>query len=211
MLSANLRRETSHWMELARLTPDDAERAQALERAENLLRKTKQAFGASQPEDMWKHVDPDLGHVLVEQHEVQEAADLLAPLVDEKKANRDTAYDYARALAGWIEYVPAQNGGQPQIRQIPGVGGAEAFEKASATLQSLEQAADNWTPDDYRYRTLLIHAYWQYGQLDGKKLDVAKGQLRLLSTPLGPTFSEGNLAPPDETRQKLMWLQEKLK
>lgn len=192
----NMRAESRHWMELGEWA-----------KAEALLRKLVTQFGASQAADVEKYVVPDLGEALMRQYKVQEAADTLAPLVEAKTANRNTARLYALCLVGWLDHT--EENGKLVIKQVKGVGGPEGFSTGTDILNQITEASEKWEQDWYGLKLELIYGYHQWGALDGKKLETARGQIDFLITNLGPQFQHEKISEP--LRQKFLWLAGELK
>ena len=192
----NMRSESRHWMDLGEYA-----------RAEALLKRIQAQFSETEAEDIEKFVLPDLGAALAAQYKVQEAADVLAPLVDAKRASRDTARIYAHTLIGWLE--TEEKDGQTVVMQIKGVGGAENFAKGTDILNQITEATEKWENPWYDLKSELIFGYHQWGSIDGKKLDTARSQIEFLITNLGSQFKNEKIAEP--LRQKYLWLAKELK
>jgi hypothetical protein len=192
----NMKTEASHWMELRDWAT-----------AEELLKRIVQRFGEEEAEDIDKLVLPKLGEALLMLDRPQEAAEVLAPLVDAKKATRRTAQLYGRALAGWVEYVEPADG-QPSVQVHPGVADVASVEKAVEVLRQLDGVAEKWTTDWFDYKFDMLYAYYVWSQDDGKKIDPVKSQLEFISSPvnLGSTFKHELM--PEPLRQKYLWLQD---
>lgn len=192
----NLRQESKHWMEL-----------QEWAQAETVLRRLVSTFGgegSAEAADVQKFVLPDLGKALIRQQKVDECARVLKPLVDQKIATRETGQVYALALCGWAVYDEEQD----RVVEIPGVGGSdEVFDAGTQLLAKLEASETKWTPPWYELKFDQTYAWYQWGQIDGKKLDTARSGLNSLSTQLGRDFAEIEDVP---TRKKFLWLQERL-
>lgn len=197
---ANMRRESTHWVELGEWKT-----------AEELLKRILLQFGsdASVEETILKGVMPDLGEALVRQYKVQEAADVLAPLnaKDAKhRATKSTATNYARVLTGWVEMTTAPDGKLGAPKEVPGIGGAENFERGAVIINQLAGSAEKWTQDWFRYKFDQIYAFHQWSKLDSKKAEVAKTEIGFISNPtnLGPQFRNDQM--PEDLRQLYVWL-----
>jgi outer membrane protein assembly factor BamD (BamD/ComL family) len=194
----NMRGESRHWMKL-----------QEWAKAEELLYRIKTEFEGSESDtDVHKYVIPDLGTALLRQYKVEDCAKELGPLVDAKQANRNTARTFALALTGWLEDELDDNG-QIVIKQAQGAGGTEGFEKATEIINQLAEASEKWEKDWYGYKLDQIYAYYQWGQLDGKKLETARNNIGFLVSNLGAQFKHEQIDEP--TRQKFVWLNGQLK
>jgi hypothetical protein len=194
-----MRQESRHWIDLEEWAT-----------AEELLIRIKNQFtGTESDADVRKYVLPDLGLALLKQYKVEEAADELRELVENKEANRPTARIYALALAGWLE--AEEDGGQIVIKQAPGVGEEDGYAAATEILNQLTEATETWQTDWFQGKLDLIYAYYQWGQIDGKKLETAKTQIEFLANPanLGAQFQHELM--PEPLRQKYLWLYGELK
>jgi tetratricopeptide (TPR) repeat protein len=204
----NMRAESKHWVELGEW-----------ETAEELLRRIHASEEFRQDpktaEDLESYVVPDLGKVLVQLHKVREAAELLKPLVESKKANTETAQNYARALAGWIE-VARDEGGRSSIVEVPGVGGEASFEAAWPIFDQLATRIGrdaSWEPPWYEHKIDLIYTYYRWSQIDAKRREVAERMMSgELQPALGSQFDQGSKEklPTEEQKLKLLWLRDKL-
>ena len=157
-----MRNESKHWVELGEF--NDAERA---------LLAMHDTFrdDAEMAKSMVTHVLPDLGHVLLENHKVEEAKEVLAPLVVAPGASpsKDTVIDYCRSVSGWL--IGGGNG--DQVSEVPGAGGSE--EEWQAAVDSLHKIwqRDKWECQWYEYRLMHLWTYYQWGKADSRKSDSA--------------------------------------
>ncbi|MFT5688731.1 MAG: tetratricopeptide (TPR) repeat protein [Planctomycetota bacterium] len=200
----NMRRETSLWSEL-----------EEWELAEAIARRTAEVH-ADRDEDLRRHVIPDLGHALLRQKRVAEAFEALDPIVpdpdSETKGAPGPVLDWCLAVTGWVE------GTSTQMAEVPGIGNAENFLKASKHLLSLEQRAiarsDKWSCEYLAARLDRAYCYYRWGQIDSAHLAVAKSQIEFLQGELGPRIDAGleKRCNGDDTVQKrLLWLYSKVR
>ena len=190
----NLRRESTHWMELSEWV-----------KAEEDLRKLVELFGEDpkESESVDKYVRPDLGKALLRQQKVEDAVSYLKPLIEAEQANRETARVYALGLVGWAEWVD-----EDTVGEIPGIGTAEAFKEGSEILGQLANAETKWELPWYRARFDWFYGYTKWGALDGKKLETARSELRKMHVTLERDWS---LVNDPILQKKFEWLWEKLK
>ena len=196
----NLRIESRLWTEL-----------EEWETVKRLLTGTLSRFGSDESAEVQKtlttSVKPELAHALLELKEVRDAAKLLTELMADpaKPPGSKTQRNYSRAISGWIE------GDESEIIEIPGVGGEEAFTAAAAILIKLAKRAESFDSDWYTLKFELAYTYYQWSQIDGKKLQSAKNVVGTLKSDLStglPEITEtcGN----DILRQRFLWLDKKL-
>ncbi|MCC7013026.1 MAG: hypothetical protein IT454_10730 [Planctomycetes bacterium] len=190
----NMRTESRHWMDLGEWAT-----------AEELLTRIVNQFAKDTKleEDFQKYVYPDLGEALLLQHKAEAAMTALAPLMAESakfKANRNTAYDYIRAVVGYPEWDGKK------IQQHAGAGASiEDFDKAFKPLNQLVEGTEKWTKDWYQFKALQIFALTRAAQFNGKRMDDAKSAMAWMQTQLGAQqFKHENM--PEETRQLFLWL-----
>ena len=126
-------------------------------------------------------------------------------MTETKKATRETATTYARALGGWME---TEAGTPIKIVAVPGVGGPEAFKDASDIYVKLEGAFTKYSAEWYENKFSLYYVNYLWSQIDSKRLDYVKGELKKFSSDLGAGFEHENIAPP--LRAKYKWLSEKV-
>ena len=161
-----IRNESKHWIDLGEFT--EAERV-LLHMHDTFRDDTQMA------DTMVSHVLPDLGHVLLENHKVEEAKEVLAPLVVAPGASpsKDTVIDYCRSVSGWL----IGGGDGDQVSEVPGAGGSE--EEWQAAVDSLHKIwqRDKWECQWYEYRLMHLWTYYQWGKSDSRKTDSAESQL----------------------------------
>jgi hypothetical protein len=191
---ANMRRESRLWMDLGDWAA-----------AEALLERIVVQFEATEAKDIDKFVRPDLGEALMRQHKVADAAEILAPLVEAKVADRDTARNYALVLSGWLDY----GDGKPVLQQVAGLGGPGNLERAAQILDQITEGTEKWEPEWYRLKAEQIYVYVLWGALDGKKLETARDQIQFLITNVGAQFQDDKIDEP--LRAKFAWLAKELK
>jgi thioredoxin-like negative regulator of GroEL len=195
-----MRNESLLWLELREWA-----------KAEEILARAVKAFGDDPDpkvqDDLKRFFLPDLAHAQLKQKKVREAADLLVRLMDETATpSRQTARDFAAAMTGWVE------GEGREVVEVPGIGGAENLEKAAGILVKLANSEDKWTASWYELKFDVAYAYYQWGQVDGKKLVSAKEQIEQLQTDLSDDLAGIREAcgGDDTLRQRFLWLLSKL-
>jgi tetratricopeptide (TPR) repeat protein len=195
-----LRSESKLWLELEEWAE-----------AEKVLARAAKAFGDSQdPVDLSiirSFVLPDLAHAKLRQKKTREAAELLGTLMaDNDSPSRQTAHDFCMATSGWVE------GKDREIVEVAGLGGAENLERAAELLIKLAQSIDKWEMPWYELKFDLAYTYYQWGKIDGKKLESAKRQINQLQSDLTADLTRiRDTADGDDTlRQRFLWLLGKL-
>lgn len=206
----NLRRESVHWVELAEWAT-----------AEEVLKRIRTVFGMdpTYAADMPKFVLPDLGVALMRQYKVQEAADVIVPLMalETPKATRDTARNYVRVVSGWVELPDLGGGKYGNPKEVPGVGevgkakdaqGKEnprSFEAAAIIVNQLA-STDKWTTEWFGYKFDQTYLFHQWSKLDSKQAEHAKSTIDYLANPtnLGTQFRHEQM--PEDLRQLYVWL-----
>lgn len=182
---AGLRRESSHWMDLAEYA-----------KAEIALEKLRAEFASSTDEkiksDMVKYVLPDLAHALLQQHKVTPAHEILLALMDDPtdKPGKRTGLDYCRSVTGWVE------GEGTDVELVAGAGQTEAeYQRATETLAAIAQSVDaKWTCEWYAYQFQLAWSFYAWAtqdwspNKDTKKKDTAQRTLKVLVGELGSQF-----------------------
>jgi hypothetical protein len=199
----NMRRESQLWKEL-----EDWPKAEAL------LKKIQAKFETGPDADSVKNfILPDLAVALYRQQKMQEAADLLAPMVDEKRATAALTLIYARAIAGYAEQVVEE--GKPRtMHVVPGLGGVENFTKAAELFGKLLETEKNsgagaWRPEWLRIKFDQIYCLHLWSKLDSKRTESREAQMKLVQTEFGgPDFSSLQDA---ETRAMYIWLTGQMK
>jgi tetratricopeptide (TPR) repeat protein len=199
---------------------------QALEEwgeTERVLSETVRRYGETDDADLRDKLQrrelPALGNALIRLERVEEAAEVLRPLVpadpDEKKPAlkpaATTVANLARALGGWVE------GEGRTVREVPGLGGEENIQLALKwwrKLLSAQGAKEKWVEDWYELKFMTIYTTYQWGLEDSARIDSARNLLRQLETDLeDPDLmlireaSGGD----DTLRQRFLWLQRKLR
>ncbi len=178
-----LREESKLWMDV-----------EAWEQAKETLELIVTKFGGEQEraDDLYKFVNPDLGHVLLELEDVRGAYAVLAPLmppIDEtnppRRPTSSTVEDFCRALGGWVD------GGPNEIVEHPGVGGAENLDLATKWWAKVVLASDTWTCEWYDLKFHQAYLYYQWSLIDSNKRTVVKDLIASLQTNLGETFEGG--------------------
>lgn len=187
----NLRAEAGHWMDLSEW-----------QKAEALYETIVQRFGAGpEADEIQKLVVPNLADAYLMLHKPAKVVEVLAPQVDAKKASRNGARTFARALAGWAHYSA-----DGAVEVETGQGTVEELEKATGLLYQLESAVQSWTADWYAYRFDRLYAYYVWSKLDSKKLEYLKSELSTMSNDnaLGRQFKHEQMSEPQ--RQLYLWL-----
>ena len=189
-----MRKESKLWLELGEW-----------EKAEKILARLVDAFPNSPDlKTLWL---PDLAHAQLRQKKTRQAAELLVRLIEENDSpSRQTARDFCMAMSGWLE------GTDRDIVEIPGLGGEENLERAAALLVKLAKGSEKWLTPWYELKFDLAYTYYQWGQIDGKKLESARSQIAQLQSDLSSDLSEiREAADGDDTlRQRFLWLKNKL-
>lgn len=195
---SNLRRESQLWMDLGEWA-----------KAESLLRKIVSKFSSGESADqIAPYIVPDLGLALFRQDKLKECADLLAPLVDEKKATLETTATYARALTGYAELTRDEDGRQRGVRVVAGVGTPESLKTGTELLGKLLETVKNregaWSPVWLGMKFDQVYALHAWSKLDSNRLDLAKSQVTMLQVEYGgdnlPNLQDADL------RAKFAWL-----
>lgn len=206
----NMQRESSHWMELGEWAT-----------AEELLKRIRSRFGedTSLADKFRKDILPDLGTALARQYKVQEAADVLAPLnpkpppkdsketLDPKlRPTKTTAWTYARVLTGWVEMNTDANGNLLGPKEVPGVGGADNFQRGAEIINQLAGSAEKWTAEWFRLKFDQAYLFHQWSKIDSKQAEVPKRELGFIggTANLGTTFRHPEM--PEDLRQLYVWL-----
>jgi hypothetical protein len=178
--------------------------------AEEVLRRIAQWFvGDAEHERVVQFVLPDLGRALLAQRKSQAAAEVLKPLVEGGTATRESAHDYARALAGWVECSVESDGAAGAIVEVPGVGGAASFATALDLFERLiASSSARDTSEGYALEFDALYARRQYARIDRRQLAPARQELAALRDQLGPDFAHAGV--PADLRRKFAWLAEAL-
>ncbi len=192
----NLRTEAKHWMDLGEYAT-----------AQELLAGMLETFGqAGEGQDLERLVLPELGQALLHLGRPRECAQVLRAQVEGGRATRKTAQCYARALAGWVDYVEPAEGGQGEIVLLAGLGDPPSLAKAAEIFRQLEGSAEEWSSEWLDCRFDLLYASLVGSELDGKPLQSLQRALEFVGRAnLGPSFEHGRM--PEGLRQKYLWLQ----
>jgi hypothetical protein len=197
----NMRTESRHWKDLGELDKTKA----VLERMITVFKDDPAAA-----EDLEKFVKPDLGEVHLLQDDAQAATEILKPLMagDAKvRASRDTAYNYAISVTGWLTFDETSK----TVREHLGSGtNTKDFEAALEPVNQLADATEKWTADWYRYKAAQIYGYLRWAQHDGNRLDTAKNLMGYMATQLGAQQYKHEHMP-EHLRQIYLWLASKLR
>jgi hypothetical protein len=156
---------------------------------------------------------PDLADALLHLERVQDAFDLVAPLVPDPDVEgaggptEQTVEVYCRAVAGWVTGDPRN----PTV--VPGVGGAENYAKAGPWWRKLSNSHEKWLDCDW-YRTEFSRAwtYFQWGKEDSAQSDVAREIVQVIRAETGAGFDyvQENCGGDNELRDKFRWLSSQL-
>ena len=137
-----------------------------------------------------RSIVPDHAIALLELKRVQEAYDLLSPMMPDRNAEGVTQptagaiMAYGRTVAGWLE----GDANNPTI--VPGVGTPEDYSKAVQWTQKLAGQFDRFEPEWYPSQAQLGMLYLSWGRLDSSKREFAKKQLSSINSSFGPTYRE---------------------
>ena len=192
----NMRLEAQHWIELGEYAP-----------AVSVLERMRTAFSddPANAENVTKFVLPDLGFALRKLKRVEEAAGVLAPIVETGTATLETARDYALCLTGWAEFDGAQ-----LVEIVPGVAAdSTGFEQGAAKLVQIVNTLTKWELPWYQAKFDLAMAYSRWSEIDSAKKQSAKAQLENVIPDLG---GEGFPHIEDEAmRAQWVWLWQRVK
>lgn len=196
----NLKLEAGHWIELG-----------AWAEAETVLALAAQRFGDALPEDVARNVLPKLGEALLRLERPAEAAAVLEPLVDGGEAARSTVQTWARALTGWVDAAPAEDGRAIEIRAHPGEGGELSFRRGIHAFRKLAEGSEPWSAEWLECEFDRLYAAFAASTSDPTGLEPVRTELELLAgeVRLGPSFEHANLTEP--LRQKFLWLRERVR
>ncbi|MCA9000991.1 MAG: hypothetical protein KDB61_03640 [Planctomycetes bacterium] len=177
--------EGSHWMDLGQ---DD--------KALIALRRVYKNFANdSDPETVKKvqrFVIPNLARLLLANHEINEASEMLTPLakaeIDAEEAGtksnvlgREATILFARSLAGWLE---GGANGDP-IVEVPGTGGdTELFKFAATELDNFARQRESFSCEWFELKFMVIYTTYQWSKVDtslagnvGAQLQAIAGQM----------------------------------
>jgi hypothetical protein len=199
----NLRRESQLWRDLERWP-----------KAEALLRKLEEKYESGpNAADVQKYVLPDLGVACFKQQKMQDAVDILGPLVEQKKATFAITLVYAHALSGYAEQVTLEN--QSSMRVVAGVASLDAFTKATELYGELLETEKNrdgggaWTSGWLELKFDQIYCLHEWSKIDSKRAESALTQIKSLQTefdgPELPSLKDADL------KAKFKWLIGELK
>ena len=203
----NLRAESRLWLETGQW-----------ENAEQVLRRIQGVFGkqAERAGEMTNFILPDLGWALLEQERVPEAFEILDPLIpktddDTRKPRSDVVRRWCRAVTGWV------SGDENQVREHPGVGGADNLGVAVDYLQKLTDSQKNrdgaWNCPWYELKFEMAYGYYVWGKEDSSKQKTAKGIVQDLIN----NFDDVRMGPIGEAcgdkvlQKRFQWLWNKVK
>ncbi len=189
----NLRLESKHWLELG-------ER----ERARRVLASIVERFRERESSDVERYVIPDLARVELELGFAREAADLLAPLVDAKRAGRESIELFVRALGGWCEFDLDGR----LVAERPGVGGAPNFARAMSSIAETLALEDGFTPNWYELEFEGVYVIGLWSRLEPRVRASATSELRRLQSILGDDFVEIDRPA---LRRRFVWLRDWLR
>jgi hypothetical protein len=190
----NLRLESSHWMDLGEWAT-----------AEDVLERIVARFGTgAEAESVRKFVIPDLGKSYYGQKKIQEAADILRPLVvdGQSKPTAETAHIFARCLSGWAELQAAED--KQQIAIVPGVATQAAdYEQSIKLYEQLSAGQEKWTVPWLALRLDSLFATLRWSKLDSKKSEAIQKDLQIIKLELGDRFRD---LPDPDLRELFIWL-----
>ncbi len=176
--------EASHWIDLG----NDAKALAA-------LRRVHSRFGATEDADTLKKINsfviPQLARLLLDNHEVIEASELLTPLAMEeindessRVLGKQATVLFARSLAGWLE--GGQNG--KPIVEVPGTGGDVAlFKFATTELNAQAASAGSFSCLWFELKFMVIYTTYQWGKIDSSLAASVKTQLNSISGQMSNT------------------------
>lgn len=177
----SFRNESRHWMDLGNYD-------EALRITERLIETFQDDPGYA--EQFEKLIYPDYGQILLEVGRIQDAKDILTPLVlGDSKPSKATVLDWARSVTGWLV------GGQPgdPVREIPGAGGTdEEWQEVINKLNTIALSGDKYVSCEwYEQRLMMVYAYYAWSQDDQRKLESARTQLGQIDINLqDPTYAD---------------------
>ncbi|MEW6073410.1 MAG: tetratricopeptide repeat protein [Planctomycetota bacterium] len=197
----NLRTEATLWMDV-----------QDWAKAEAAGRRSVQAAGkdpASQA-NIEKFALPDLGRCLLRLKRVQEAYDILSPLIPDPndaaqwKVSASTTADWCRSVCGWVE------GDAASVIEQPGVGTAADFEKASVLwlkLEKFEAQERKWECSWYEAEFELLYCWYRWGEVDSTKKEKCKEFVIGLRQQMDEQFTDVRTKCGNEVLQRrYLWL-----
>ena len=176
--------EATHWVELGN---DD--------KALKALRRVHSRFGDSTDAETSKKIKrfviPQLAHLLLKIHEVNEASELLTPLAleeindkDSKVLGRKATVLFARSLSGWLE---GGQSGSP-IVEVPGTGGdPELFKFVTKELDTIALGKGKFSCQWFEMKFMVIYATYQWGKVDSNLAGTVVNQLKAISGQMSNT------------------------
>lgn len=160
---SNLKQEGDLWFGLADWTNAKAAYARL---------SSKFADDDANKSTLERNVLPNLAFCMLQLRELNDARDLLSPLVrtEGAKPTKNAVQYYAMAVTGWLE------GGVTGITVVPGAGGTEEeFKYVTDKLTSIQKSGSSWTSCEwYEDKFAELYAFYVWGQTDSRKLDTAK-------------------------------------
>jgi hypothetical protein len=166
----NLQWEAELWAELAEWTKAKEAYARIVARfSEDEERKAVVA----------RTIVPTLAYCMLQLREMNDAKDVLAPLVHEGTPTKTAVQYYAMAIVGWLE------GGTAGVTAIPGAGGTdEEFAYVTEKLTSIQNSGGpKWTNCEwYEDKLAELYAYYVWGQRDDRKKATAKSMMETVHT-----------------------------
>lgn len=182
---SDLRRESSHWMELGNWAE-----------AERVLRKTSKRFAddAATRKGWHMNVQPDLGLVLLEQDKRPEALEVLRPLIPGAKAETGlndaefkpyatTVDNFFRAAVGEVRGDTAST-----MVEVVGAGTQEDVLRAAEWMEVLSRTKEKFTADWYDLKLNQIFAWRRAGQTDSERMNIAKDLMQTMRTDVDANF-----------------------
>ncbi len=203
---SNLHKETSLWIDLEEWA-----------NAETAARRAIDTAGPEEEDTVTKHLMPALGLGLLRQKRVDEAFEILDPLVpdpddkeDPRRVSAEVTANWCRAVCGWIE------GDENNIVEVPGVGDAATIEKASKLWLRLTNKEKNdgnqWEEPWYALKFELFHCWYRWGLVDSTKSESCLWVVYDLVDYAGPTFGDIEAKCGNRVLQKrYQWLWDKVR
>lgn len=120
-----------------------------------------------------RFVIPNLAFCMLQLRELNDAKDLLAPMVMTGTPTKASVQYFAMAVTGWLE------GGVAGVTQVPGTGGTdEEFKFVTDKLTSIQRSGQNWTTCEwYEDKLAEMYAFYIWGQSSPAKKDSAKNMI----------------------------------
>jgi hypothetical protein len=121
-----------------------------------------------------RSITPTLAFCMLQLRELNDAKELLTPLIQGDSPTKSAVQYYSMAIVGWLE------GGAAGVTVVPGAGGTEAeFTYVTEKLTSIQKSGGpKWANCEW-YEDMLaqIYAYYVWGQSDDRKKDSAKNMM----------------------------------